>query len=319
MARSLPSSTALIAFEAAARHCSFKKAAQELNITPSAISHQIKSLEDYLGVCLFRRTGKRLSLTGVAETFLDDVTLAFNILETASIRVKKEREGAILVINLFPALVSTWLLPKLKLFKEKYSDQDIRIVSSLNVIAFTGSEIDIAIRYAEEPPTDAYSSLLFEEEIFPVCSPKYLEQYGPFDSIDDLQNSTLIYCAYHPTEWNRWLDGLKQDKVSTDCELESNKFDNETTLGIFTPPKSPIRMDMDNRAQVIEAARNGLGFAMSRTPYADYYMASGELVAPFSFRIKTGMNYQLSWPERKAKLRHVRQFVDWFLANVNKD
>lgn len=296
MARSIPPFASLRAFEAAARHCSFKKAAEELNLSPSAISHQIKSLEVHLGICLFQRTGNALEMTETARSYWSEVAAALNTLEAASARVEKARDDASLVINLYPSLVSTWLLPALGAFKSNNRDVDIRIVSSLEPIPFTGSDIDVAIRYGDQKPADVMSRFLFAEDIVPVCSPSFLAAHGPFHDPGSILGSTLIYCINNPTEWSQWLGAAG--------------------LADIVPTR---RMDLDNRALVVEAALGGLGCAMARTPYADRFLQSGDLVIPFDFRFTTGMNYYLCWPERKARFRHVKSFRNWLVSALGQD
>ncbi|MEX3009570.1 LysR substrate-binding domain-containing protein [Hoeflea sp. TYP-13] len=320
MARSLPPFAALRAFEAAARHCSFKQAAEELNLSPSAISHQIKSLEDYLGVCLFQRTRNALELTDLAQAYWSDVAAAMNILEAASSRVEKERDDASLVINLFPSLVSTWFLPRLNTFKSENRDVDIRIVSSLDSIPFTGSDIDVAIRYSEHKPAEVMSAFLFKEEIVPVCSPSYVEEYGPFANPQAILEATLIYCINHPTEWTGWFReaGLEEIVPARRMDMDTRNNSGRPLIGAngYAPA---ARVELDNRALVIEAARDGLGIAMARTPYADRYLRNGNLVIPFDLKIKTGMNYYLCWPERKAKFPNVRNFCDWLVSTLDAE
>lgn len=319
MARSLPPFAALRAFEAAARHSSFKLASQELNLSPSAISHQIRSLEDYLGVCLFHRTGNALELTDTARSYWNDVATALNILEAASSRIEMERDDASLVINLFPSLASTWLLPRLKGFKAAHRDVDIRIVSSLEPVQFTGSDIDLSVRYSKNPPADAMSAFLFEEEIVPVCSPSFLEQNEPFHDPRSIAGSTLIYCINHPTEWTDWFRAAGIDHVGPSKRLDMDTRNPEghvDTGGGFMPANS---IELDNRALVIEAARDGLGFAMARTPYADRLLRAGELTVPVDLRVRTGMSYYLCWPERKAKFRNVVSFRNWLLTSLDQD
>lgn len=317
MGRSIPPFASLRAFEAAARHCSFKKAAEELNLSPSAISHQIKSLEIHLGICLFNRTHNSLELTEVARAYASDVAAALSILETASARVDQARDDAGLVINLFPSLVSAWLLPLLGAFKAQNRDVDVRIVTSLEPIPFTGSDIDVAIRYGEHGPADALSNFLFAEEIVPVCSPSFLAEYGPFGDPGAILDSTLIYCVNNAAEWSQWLHAAGLDEAVPARCMELREHGGPNGPHDDTDEYKPAnRMDLDNRTQAIEAARNGLGVAMARTPNADSYLKSGDLVIPIEHKVATGMNYYLCWPERKARFRNVETFRDWLVSRL---
>lgn len=317
MARILPPFAALRAFESAARHCSFKLASEELNLSPSAVSHQIRSLEDHLGVCLFHRNGSTLELTDLARSYRDEVAQAMNILEAASSRVEMARDDASLVVNLFPSLVSTWLLPRLAQFKQAHQDINIRIVSSFEPINFTGSDIDLAIRYGAEAPQDAESAFLFDEEIVPVCSPAYRDHLGAPNDLNALLKGTLICCASHTTEWADWFEAtgiqLCRPKRKTDSAANHSILRFED-IGGFGPANC---LELETRAMALDAARNGLGLAMARTPFADEMIRTGELVTPVDIKIRTGMNYFLCWPERKARFRNVVNFRKWLLASIN--
>ncbi len=316
MARILPPFAALRAFEAAARHCSFKLASEELNLSPSAVSHQIRSLEDYLGVCLFHRNGSTLEITELARTYRDEVARALNILESASSRVETARDDASLVINLFPSLASTWLLPRLAQFKAIHDDVNIRIVSSLEPVQFTGSDIDLAIRYGAECPQDAPSAFLFEEEIVPVCSAAYLERFDEPRDPKTLMKGTLIRCASHVNEWSDWFDAARAK--------HRHRIQPIKTAACGTGPRrnavgncvSSRGIEVENRAMALQAARSNLGLAMARTPFADEMIRNGDLVVPVDIRVRTGMNYFLCWPERKARFTNVVNFREWLLSSI---
>ena len=316
MARILPPFAALRAFEAAARHCSFKLASEELNLSPSAVSHQIRSLEDFLGVCLFHRNGSTLEITELARTYRDEVARALNILEAASSRVEMARNDASLVINLFPSLASTWLLPRLAEFKAAHDEVNIRIVSSYEPVQFTGSDVDLAIRYAAESPQDAQSAFLFEEEIVPVCSPAYLEQLAVVRDPKSLLHGTLISCASHMNEWSDWFDvaAAKQGRPVRPAAIAACDTGPRQDAGNCL---STNGIEVENRAMALEAARGNLGLAMARTPFADEMIANGDLVVPVEIRVKTGMNYFLCWPERKARFSNVVYFRKWLLSSIS--
>ena len=315
MARSLPPFAALRAFEAAARHSSFKQAAQELNLSPSAISHQVKSLEEYLGVCLFHRTGSGLEVTDMAQSYWSDVATALTLLETASSRIETERDDASLVINLYPSLISSWLLPRLNGYKAANPGVDIRIVSSFEPIQFTGSDIDLAIRYGDGTLPDAMSAFLFEEETVPVCSPSFLARNGPIENSRAIQGSTLICCANDPAEWSDWFAAVGHEDIRSPLEPSAqNRHTGPAPDSDVSLPAN--RIILDTRALVIDAARDGLGIAMARTPYADRFLQSGELIAPVDLKIRTGKDYYLCWPERKSRFRNVVSFRNWLLGSI---
>ncbi len=316
MARILPPFAALRAFEAAARHCSFKQASEELNLSPSAVSHQIRSLEDYLGVCLFHRKGSTLELTELAHAYRDEVAKALNILEVASSRVEMARDEASLVVNLFPSLVSTWLLPRLAQFKLTHEDINIHIVSSFEPIHFTGSDIDLAIRCSADSPQDAESAFLFEEEIVPVCSPAYRDELGTIKDPKALLRGTMICCASHTTEWDDWFQACGTQLCRAEHKVESATIHSILRLEDIGGRGPANCIELETRAMVLDAARNGLGLAMARKPFADDMIRKGELVTPFDMKIKSGMNYYLCWPERKARFPNVVNFREWLLSTI---
>ncbi|WP_350334365.1 LysR substrate-binding domain-containing protein [Coralliovum pocilloporae] len=290
MGRSLPPFAALRAFEAAARHCSFKRAAVELSLSPSAISHQIKSLEDYLGVCLFIRNQNKLALTDMARNYLEPVSQALNLLEEATSRIEDRRDEASLSINLFPSFAEIWLIPRLAEYRRQNPDVSVKLITTYEPIPFAGSEVDLAITYTEDPDPQHPSALLFEEEIVPVCSPDYLADFGPVETPADLAKHTMIICTNHPGEWDRWL-------------------------AVHQVPESRPQnhVDVEGRSLAMRAAQDSLGIAIGRTPYADDALQSGALVKPFDSPVKTGRKYYLTWPERKAKFRNVKSFRSWVM------
>jgi LysR family transcriptional regulator, glycine cleavage system transcriptional activator len=294
MNRRLPPFAALRAFEAAARHSNFTKAALELSVSPSAISHQVKQLEEQLGVCLFYRVNGLLELTEPARAYVAEISQAFNLLEVASARIDLNSSSKSLTINLFPSLAASWLLRGLSSFHSANPTVDVRLITSLKPIDFNGSDIDLAIRYLTEPPPRMPSLFLFDEVVFPVCSPGLAAAVGTRPMAGALAQETLIYCDTEPDEWCLWWASQGQPALA-----------------------QPHQIRVDNRLLAIEAALDGLGVAMARTPYADQYLRAGRLVAPFSKQISTGWKYYLIWPERKAKIDNLVRFVAWAREHCN--
>lgn len=294
MPRRLPPFATLKSFEAAARHCSFTKAAFELGVTPSAISHQVKQLEDQLGVCLFYRLNSALELTEPAREYLATITNAFDMLEVATSRIERSLASESLTINLFPSLAALWLLPGLSSFQSDNPAVDVRLITSLKPIDFAGSDIDLAVRYLAEPPADTPFQFLFEEVVFPVCSPRVADSVRSRSMAEALARETLIYCDTKLDEWPLWRASHGQPEAERSRHIR-----------------------VDNRLLALEAALDGLGFVMARTPYADHSLRAGRLVAPFSEKIATGWSYYLVWPERKAKIVNLARFVAWAREHRN--
>ena len=291
MIRRLPPFAALRAFEAAARLCSFKEAAQELALTPSAISHQIKALEEHLGVRLFYRQHNTVLLTEIGQNYLLALRDAFTRLDAATAQLQQQVSHGRLTIGLFPTLAATWLIPRLSSFHEAYPELDVRLITSLEPLDFNNADIDLAIRYASNACPDLLCDFLFEEELFPVCSPNYKKTVSePLNHTVDLTEHTLIYCPGHPEEWPQWFNAA----------------------GIANPP-SGRRIDLDSRTLVLRAAADGLGVAMGRRPFINDDLASGRLIAPFQPHLKSGLSYYLVCPQHTAKQPKIACFRQWLL------
>jgi len=294
MSRRLPPFAALRAFEAAARHDNFTQAALELNVSPSAISHQIKQLEEHLGVCLFYRANGVLSPTELARDYLAEISRALNILEVATARIELKASSKTLTINLYMSLAASWLVRRLSSFQSANPKVEIRLITSLKPLDFTGSDVDLAIHYLTEPPVGMPYLFLFEEIMFPVCSPGLAASISTRPMACSLAQETVIYCDTEPDEWRTWWASQGMSEIKQSQEIR-----------------------VDTRFLGLQAAVDGLGVAMARTPYADDDLRAGRLVAPFAAQVSTGWGYYLIWPERKAKLDSLVRFVAWAKEQCN--
>lgn len=296
MARRLPPFAAIRAFEAAARHSNFRRASEELGLSPSAVSHQVKSLEDFLGIPLFHRSEGGLLLTPAGATYLIELREALDRIETATAHVRRARESTHLTVHLFPSLAALWLIPRLTRFQRMEPALDVRLVTSLEPIDFRRAEIDVAIRYATDPPPEHRADRMFDEELFVVCSPGYIERSGPIATLGDLAGRVFIHCETEPNEWADWLT------FAGAPALEAGR-----------------RIRLDSRALALGAAADGLGIAVGRTPFVLDHLAAGRLVAPLPFRLRTGFSYYVVSPLRSAPLRAVASFRDWLLAECKAE
>ena len=174
MSARLPSLNGLRAFEAAARHLSFTQAASELNVTQTAISHQIKRLEQELGVRLFIRQNRALTLTPEASEYLPGVRAAFNDLRLATDRLLRREDGHVLTVSTLASLAAKWLLPRLSAFQEAHPGIDVRITTSTSLVDFQRDNVDAAIRYGRGQWAGLRADWLMADEVFPVCSPALL-------------------------------------------------------------------------------------------------------------------------------------------------
>jgi LysR family glycine cleavage system transcriptional activator len=291
MGRRLPPFAAIKAFEAAARHCNFQQAADELLISSSAVSHQVKALEDHLGIQLFIRNNNRLSLTPEGSSYHMELRDALDLIEQATARVAKPRGRTYLTVSLFPAIAEMWLIPRLGKFHDAHPDITVRLLTMTRPSDLAGTGVDLAIHYSSTPMDEGTGDLLFEEEIVPVCSATYLRRMSRISDPKQLLEHTLIFCNSEPSEWSDWLthQGLPQADVAHWLEL-------------------------DARSSTLSAAKEGLGIAIGRRPFIDDAIADGSLVMPVPRSISTGYSYYLVSTKPTRGMTGVRRFRDWLLS-----
>src|ERR1700682_6545253 len=224
MADRLPPLNALRSFEVAARHLSFTKAAAELNVTHSAVSHQIKALEEWLGIALFRRVNRGLVLTDSGQAYLRPVRESFQRLGEATRRLKAKGRSGPLTVSVMPSFAGKWLMPRLRRFRERHPDVDVRISAESQLTDFNRDDVDIAVRYGRGVwANDLRVDLLMRESMFPVCSPKLLEGPIPLNSISDLRHHTLLTdYDWRLDFWQLWLDAAGVDDVVPQHALSFN-------------------------------------------------------------------------------------------------
>lgn len=288
--RRLPPFAALRAFEAAARYNNFKKAAEDICLSASAVSHQVRSLEEFLGVQLFHRESGKPQLTATGADYLRSIQDIFNRLDVATNDITARSKRRTLVVNLYPSLASCWLLSRLPAFRAGNPDVDIKFLSSVTPLEFGREDIDVAIRYGDGDWVGMRSDFLFHDELFLVCGPQLAERLPPLDQLEALSEQTFLYCSQDPDEWPQWFQ----------------------TAGT-RPPEVRHRMDFDSRAQVLEAVAGGLGIAIGRQPYMANFIESGRLCSPYPIRLRTGMGYYLVYPEHHAGYENVESFRTWML------
>src|SRR5215469_5788038 len=191
----LPSLNGLRAFEAAARHLSFTRAASELNVTQTAISHQIKRLEEELGVRLFVRQNRALELTSEARDYLPGIRAAFNDLRLATDRLLQKGNDNVLTVSTIASFAAKWLLPRLGTFQEANPGIDVHITTSSSLVDFTRDNVDAAIRYGRGQWPGVRSAWLMADEMFPVCSPQLLKGKRPLRQPEDIGHHTLLHTS----------------------------------------------------------------------------------------------------------------------------
>src|ERR1700742_3557375 len=204
MTSRLPSLNGLRAFEAAARHLSFTNAATELNVTQTAISHQIRRLEEELGIRLFVRQNRALALTAEARDYLPGVRAAFNDLRLATDRLLRKDNEHVLTVSTLASFAAKWLLPRLSSFQEEHPGIDVRITTSTALVDFKSGDVDAAIRYGRGHWPGLRTDWLLRDELFPVCSPALLEGSKGLKCPQDLVHHTLLHSSGgYDDDWRR--------------------------------------------------------------------------------------------------------------------
>lgn len=291
MSRTIPPFAALRAFEATARLGKQGDAAEELRISTSAVSHQIRSLEAYLGALLFERSPGGLTLTDQGESYFDRICAALDIIAAATAERVSSVDDTPLKLHMFQSLADLWFIPHLRHFTEGLPDQRVVVLTQPDNVNLSGSDIDAAIIYSDEKPATPYADPLFEEVIVPVCSPSFLRDFGPFDKAEQILSQRLIGSTHHPEEWKQWAGGC----------------------GISYEPR-PAHLSFDNRSNALQAAREGFGLAMDRRPFGELHKAQGLLLEPVSRPVATGWSYYFVSSERSHGFRRVRKIREWLFA-----
>ena len=292
----LPPISALRALEAAARHMSFTKAAHELNVTQSAISHQIKTLEDLWGLKLFRRTVRGVVLTPTGEE-LAKVTREFFERMTRTLdalRISSSREP--LRVDTLQSFAVKWLVPRLGRFHEIHPDIDVWISTHDQLVDFGSDDVDLAIRLGHGQYPGLHASLLMREEVYPVCTPGFFGQDGLPRTPRDLLEYPLLLRLGEPNHpnWEQWFEAAGLPEVR---------------------PVAGPRFPDSNMA--IEASKDGLGVALARTAHVADELASGELIRLFDVACPSSVSYYLVCPEGNEDEPRIASFRRWIMSEAS--
>ena len=215
MARRLPPLNALKAFEAAARHESFTRAAEELSVTQGAVSHQVKALEAALGVKLFNREPRRLVITGAGRDYLVVVRDALDRIAAGTDRLLQRQNAGVLTVSTSPNFAAKWLVHRLGRFAEAHPAIDLRVSATLQHIDFAREDVDVAVRHGDGTETGLHITRLYAEELFPVCSPALLSGEHPLRKPADLAHHSLLHLD-HRQDWSKWLDAAGAEAAESD-------------------------------------------------------------------------------------------------------
>lgn len=293
MDQRLPPLSALRAFEAAVRHESFSRAADELFVTHGAVSRAIRQLEENLGQPLFRRTTRRVTPTAMGLTYAVEVRAVLDRLMSATVRARAHATVGALTVSTLDSLASKWLLPRLQDFRSNHPDIDVRLSTADGLVDFVHDDIDIAIRYGKGSYPGLSSEYLLGEEMFPVCSPALLDGLVPLDGPQDLVHHPLIHDVFH-IDWKMWLTAAG---VSFDEPLRGPTF--------------------SNAGYGIQAAVQGDGVALGRSTLVTDDLAAGRLVQPFDLTLADDHAYYVVYPPETLEIPKVKAFRDWVLAQAS--
>jgi LysR family glycine cleavage system transcriptional activator len=294
MPRRLPPLNALKAFEAAARHESFTRAADELCVTQGAVSHQVKALEAELGLKLFNRQQQRLVITDAGRSYLATIRDALDRIADGTERLLRRQNTGVLTVSTSPNFAAKWLVHRLSRFAQAHPAIDLRVSASLHHVDFAREDIDVAIRHGDGNETGLHVARLCSEELFPVCSPKLLNGRKSLSPID-LKKAVLLH-VNDRQDWSRWLDAAG----ITDVDVA----------------RGPV---LNQASMAIDAAVDGQGIAMARTALAAWDLIGGRLVLPFALTFPVAYAYWIVCPKTTAKLPKIVAFVNWLQAEAAED
>jgi LysR family transcriptional regulator, glycine cleavage system transcriptional activator len=294
--RDLPPLRALTAFEAAARLGSFRAAATELGITRSAVSHQVKLLEDRMGLTLFRRDARRAELTTAGQSYFPMIKDAFDQIEAHTKAIKPSTVDNELTIQVYVTVALKWLIPRLHDFERRFPDVKVRLSTSYFDWDFDERNVDVGLVLARNKSPQHYYAPLFQSMLVPVCSPKLLQGENALKTPADLVKHKLIDVYTAEEDWQIWLDGA----------------------GVKTT-KSQNRLAVDSYILAQEAAIEGRGVAMTIGPFASEEIKLGRLVQPFPLRIPHKHQWYFACSAEHRKKNKIKRFEDWLMKQVAAD
>lgn len=291
--RRLPPLKALRVFESAARKQSFRGAAVELSVTSSAVSHQIKTLEEFLGVALFSREKQKVALTPDGEQYLVATGHALDEIEMATHRLTADQESNVVNISVAPNFLTRWLMPRMAGFRERYPDVELQINASMGLLDFNRTNTDMAVYYGHGDWEDIEVHFLRKVRLVPVCSPKLFGSGLPLATPDDLRHHTLIYVSKRLWEWGDWFQQAGAGYVS---------------------PKGSLQMSSGQLAT--EAAQENLGVALADPTLTSREIAAGDLIVPFDIELNTHKAFYLVYRKHRPLTNGMRIFREWLMGEM---
>jgi len=291
---------ALRAFEASARSLSFVSAASELHVTPAAISHQVKKLEQYLDIQLFRRLTKGLVLTNSGQRLQSELHVVFQQLDQVMSRISIRPSRNPLTLSAAPIFAVKWLVPRLQEFNQLHPEIDLQISSSLEIIDFKKNTFDAAIRLGNGPYHHLNAILLFEESVIPMCSPQLLSTTRPLRNAHDLaahvllHNDSTAFDSEMPT-WEKWLANAGAQDVDASRGLRFSQPDH-----------------------ALQAAIDGAGVVLGWQYLAQDDLQKGNLIAPLEHTMPLNRAFYLVYPNNKNNQQNLTKFQNWMMDKLRK-
>ena len=294
MARRLPPLNALKAFEAAARSESFTRAAEELNVTQGAVSHQVKALEETLGLKLFNRERQRLILTEAGREYLGVVRDALDQIAFGTERLLQRQSSGVLTVSTSPDFAAKWLVVRLGRFVDAHPDIDLRISATTHYVDFAREDVDIAIRHGNGNWPGLDVTKLYSERLFPVCSPKLVSGRHRITKASDLLKFPLLRLE-DAKNWTRLFEAAGvTDAVGP----------------------GPV---LNRASMLIDAAIDGQGIALARTALAAWDLISGRLIRPIDTSLRMANTYWIVCPKAASSVPKIAKFRDWVVAQTADD
>lgn len=293
MARKFPPLHLFTIFEACARHQSFKLASNELFITPSAVSHQIKALEQFIGFELFLRKSRGVSLNSAGRAYYQYVQKSLELLEIGTKTIKNNYSLPSLKISTFPSMASNVIIPQLSLFQQAHSNIDIRIETGMNVVDLRYDEVDLALRIGKGDWPGVISNKLIDIKIAAVCSPSFAKKHQLTD-VKQIANVPLIDLSNMEHIWQTWAQSVGITNFLAEHKLTFSNYD-----------------------AALQAAEQGLGLALAMVPIENSLMDRKLLVNPFARVLSYPLSLYAVYRESDAERHDIRCFIDWLLKSPN--
>jgi LysR family glycine cleavage system transcriptional activator len=293
MIRRIPPLNPLRVFEVVARTLNLTLAAAELNVTQSAVSRQIATLETYLGVELFRRERHGVNLTRAGRTYALQVLPAFEQIAAATEALVKGTGDRTLRVRTYTTFAAKWLIPRLAEFHRLHPGIEVKITNAVPDVDFDRDKADVAVQFGDGQWAQTQSLFLFGDEIEPVCSPAYLKKHAPNARFpESLLRHPLLVSHYRRTDWADWL----------------------AVSGLASAATEAVEMTFGTSVLTWQAAIDGLGMAIGQNRLLTAEFEKGLLVRPFARPVQRAQGYYLVWPKRARESHKVSVFRDWLLA-----